>query len=96
MCFGLPILCSVCDGTEKILVREGINGRYFLDGDEDDLVDKIIWFFERPDELQQMGYCSEEIIRRDVNIHTVINGYVDALRYVVRQRTGETCSSESN
>ena len=95
MCFGLPILCSVCDGTEKMLVREGINGRYFLDGDEDDLVDKITWFFERPDEMQQMGFCSEEIIRSDVNINTVINGYVDALRYVVRRRTRETCSSES-
>lgn len=82
MCFGLPILCSVCDGTEKVLVREGVNGRYFRDGDEDDLVDKITWFFERPDQLQQMGHCSEEIIRHEVNIHTVIRGYMDALNYV--------------
>jgi glycosyltransferase involved in cell wall biosynthesis len=86
MCFGLPILCSVCDGTEKVLVREGVNGRYFRDGDEDDLVDKIIWFFERPGQLQQMGRCSEEIIRHEVNIRTVINGYVDALRYVVQRK----------
>lgn len=87
MCFGLPILCSVCDGTEKVLVREGVNGRYFRDGDEDDLADKITWFFERSGQLQQMGRRSEEIIRNEVNIHTVINGYVDALRYVVQQKS---------
>jgi len=89
MCFGLPIICSVCDGTEKVLVREGVNGRYFRDGDEDDLVDKITWFFEHPDELKQMGHYSEKIIRDEVNIRTVINGYADALRYVVQQKSIE-------
>lgn len=90
MCFGLPILCSVCDGTEKMLVREGVNGRYFNDGEEDDLVDKITWFFEHPNELKQMGNHSEEIIRNEVNIRTVISRYVDALRYVVQQKSIET------
>lgn len=90
MCFGLPILCSVCDGTEKVLVREGVNGKYFRDGDEDDLADKITWFFERPSLLQQMGRSSEEIIRHEVNINTVINGYVDALEYVVKHKSVET------
>jgi glycosyltransferase involved in cell wall biosynthesis len=84
MCFGLPILCSVCDGTEKILVREGVNGRYFLDGDEDDLAEKIAWFFERPATAAEMGQHSVEIIRRDVNIRTVIDGYIRALRFVAR------------
>lgn len=86
MCFGLPILCSVCDGTEKILVREGINGRYFRDGDEDDLVEKIIWFFDHAGQLQEMGRKSEEIIRNEVNIHTVINGYMNAFHYVNQKR----------
>jgi glycosyltransferase involved in cell wall biosynthesis len=94
MCFGLPILCSVCDGTEKMLVKEGVNGKYFRDGDEDDLLDKITWFFERPYELKHMGLCSEKIIRNEVNIRTVINGYVDALRYAVQRKTGETYSRE--
>ena len=84
MCFGLPILCSVCDGTEKVLVREGVNGRYFRDGDEKDLVDKITWFFEHPVHSEQMGNVSEEIIQHEVNIHTVIKGYLDALQFVVQ------------
>jgi glycosyltransferase involved in cell wall biosynthesis len=82
MCFGRPILCSVCDGTEKVLVREGVNGRYFLDGDEDDLLEKIIWLFDHPEQLLEMGCRSVEIIRNEVNIHTVIDGYMEALRYV--------------
>ncbi len=86
MCFGLPVLCSVGDGTEKVLVREGINGRYFQDGDEDDLCDKIIWFFEHEEQLPKMGDKSEEIIRNDVNIHTVINGYMGAFHYVHQKR----------
>jgi len=83
MSFGLPVLCSVCDGTEKILVKEGVNGRYFKDDDENDLVNKIVWFFEHPSQAQKMGIQSEKIIHDEVNIHTVINGYLDALEYVV-------------
>lgn len=86
MCFGLPVLCSVCDGTEKVLVREGVNGMYFKDGDENDLVEKITWLFERPDISQQMGRHSEDIIRNEVNIRTVIKGYVDSLEYVVKHK----------
>jgi glycosyltransferase involved in cell wall biosynthesis len=87
MCFGLPILCSVGDGTEKVLVREGVNGRYFRDGDEDDLFEKIVWFFDHPEQSQEMGHKSEEIIRNEVNIHTVINGYMEALHYTCKQKS---------
>jgi glycosyltransferase involved in cell wall biosynthesis len=82
MCFGLPILCSVCDGTEKILVREDVNGRYFRDGDEDDLFEKMLWFVEHLDRLQEMGRKSTEVIRNEVNIRTVLDGYMQAFRYV--------------
>lgn len=83
MSFSLPVLCSVCDGTERVLVKEGVNGRYFKDGNEDDLVEKIIWFFERPSQSQSMGIKSQMIIRDEVNINTVIKGYLNAMDYVV-------------
>lgn len=85
MCFGLPVLCSICDGTEKVLVREGINGRFFKDGDEEDFVLKLSWFLEHPELMREMGRKSEAIIRDEVNIHTVIRGYMDALDYVRRK-----------
>jgi len=84
MCFGLPIVCSVCDGTEEFLVREGENGRYFRDGDMEDLAEKITWFFENSKEVGEMGKVSERIIRDEVNVHTVINGHKDAFKYVKR------------
>jgi len=81
MCFGLPIICSVCDGTEKKLVRDGVNGKYFMEGNEDDLVAKIVYIFNNPDLRRQMGMNSTEIIRNEINIHTVIAGYLDALQF---------------
>lgn len=88
MCFGLPVICSVCDGTEQKLVREGENGRYFRDGDEDDLTEKIIWMFEHPEERKRMGEFSTQIIRNEVNINTVLKGFADAFAYVTRDMTG--------
>ena len=82
MCFGLPILCSVCDGTEGFLVREGKNGRYFRGDDMEDLAEKITWFFKNLKTADEMGEVSERIIRNEVNVHTVINGYKDAFKYV--------------
>ena len=87
MCFGLPIICSVCDGTEKILVRDGFNGKYFHEGDENDLYDKIMYLLNNDALRKEMGRRSTEIIRNEVNIHTVINGYLNTLHYVLQKRT---------
>ena len=86
MLFSLPVLCSVCDGTEKFLVREGVNGRYFKEGDEKDLEEKITWFFENHQEGKKMGMMSERIIKDEVNVHTVIDSYIKAFKYTRRNR----------
>ena len=88
MCFGLPIICSVGDGTEKKLVRDGINGKYFRDGDEDDLTDKILYLFAQPEARKEMGLRSMEIIRNEINIHTVIDGYKKAFAFVLGNAVG--------
>jgi glycosyltransferase involved in cell wall biosynthesis len=82
MCFGLPILCSECDGTEKFLVRDGVNGRYFITGDEEDLTNKIIWFFDNPKKTFNMGAASINIIKDEINIHTVIKEHIRAINYI--------------
>lgn len=86
MCFGLPIVCSICDGTEEILVKEGVNGRYFKDGDENDLCDKIKWFLDNKTKSKEMGKESVSIINKEVNVHTVIKGYLDAFDYVIKKK----------
>ncbi|MCX6150417.1 MAG: glycosyltransferase family 4 protein [Ignavibacteriales bacterium] len=88
MCFNKPIVCSVCDGTEKKLVRDGINGNFFEEGNEDDLVIKLDYLFSNPELIEKMGKSSGEIIRNDVNIHTVIDGYVRAFNYVSKNKFG--------
>ena len=82
MCFGLPVICSSCDGTEELLVKEDINGLFFKEGDADDLCKKIEYLFSNPDLRAKMGSKSRDIIRDDVNIHTVIDGYSRAFKYV--------------
>jgi glycosyltransferase involved in cell wall biosynthesis len=87
MIFGLPVICSVCDGTEKILVREGINGLLFENGNQNDLVKKILSLLENPFVARRMGIRSTEIIRDEINIHTVLKGYLDAFSYVTGKHT---------
>ncbi len=82
MCFGKPIVCSVCDGTEKKLVRQGYNGVYFKEGDAQDLAHALIRLFHDQNLLKTMGVHSLDIIEREINIHTVINEYLHAFAYV--------------
>jgi glycosyltransferase involved in cell wall biosynthesis len=86
MCFGLPVICSVGDGTEKKLVRDGFNGKYFKEGDEDDLVEKITYLFTHPQLLRQMGHNSTAIIKNEINIHTVVKGFTDAFEFVAKDQ----------
>ncbi|MDO1444894.1 glycosyltransferase family 4 protein [Rhodocytophaga aerolata] len=86
MTFEKPIVCSECDGTEKKLVREGYNGKYFKEGDADSLYQVLQELLANPQQLAQMGKRSEEIIRNEVNIHTVIKGYVAAFNFVTNHK----------
>ncbi|HNR20477.1 MAG TPA: glycosyltransferase family 4 protein [Bacteroidia bacterium] len=86
MCFGLPVICSVCDGTEKKLVRDEINGKFFQENDEADLAEKILYLLSDKKLLKIMGENSEKIIANDINIHTVVNGYVSAFEYVTKSK----------
>ena len=82
MAYGLPVICSVCDGTEKHLVFENENGKYFKEGDLNDLMDKISFLLNDPVKMKKMGQKSSNIIQHKVNVHTVIKGYVKAFNTV--------------
>ena len=82
MCFGKPIVCSVCDGTEKKLVREGYNGIYFKEGSEADLAEKIYYLMNNQVLIKSMGENSLSIIKNEINISTVVAGYEKALKYL--------------
>lgn len=78
MIFGLPVICSVCDGTEKYLVREGYNGLFFKEGNQQDLEKKISYLFDDPSLRESMGQNSAKIIEEEINIKNVVNRYINA------------------
>ena len=82
MCFNKPVVCSVCDGTEKKLVRDGYNGYIFKDADTIDLQNKLDLLCSNPALIKEMGDHSEKIILEEVNINTVVNGYLNAFHFV--------------
>ena len=84
MGYSLPIICSVCDGTEKDLVTDGINGYFFKEGDADDLANTIISVISNPAKAKQMGEESYRVIREKINLETVSQRYLDSFNYVLR------------
>lgn len=86
MCFGKPVICSVADGTEKKLVKEGINGHYFESGSLSSLVEVISRLFQQPDQIKKMGQASKKIIEQEINIHSVLNNYMEAFRFAIKHQ----------
>ena len=83
MCYELPVICSVCDGTEKDLVEDGKNGYFFKEGDADDLAEKIEVILTDEQKQKQMGAESLRIIEEKININTVADNYAKVFHYVI-------------
>ncbi|MDR2383200.1 MAG: glycosyltransferase family 4 protein [Prevotellaceae bacterium] len=86
MCFSLPVICSVCDGTEKDLITDGVNGCFFKEGDVDSLTDKIDKILSDKERCKQMGEESYRVIKEKINLDTVAQRYMDAFKYVMNKK----------
>jgi glycosyltransferase involved in cell wall biosynthesis len=85
MFYGLAIVCSRGDGTEKYLVRAGHNGQFFKEDDEADLARILIQLLGSAHYLEHMGKRSKAIIEKEVNVHTVIAEYMKAFQYAIER-----------
>jgi glycosyltransferase involved in cell wall biosynthesis len=85
MAFGKPVICTRADGTEKKLVRDGYNGYYFEEDNEKDLAEKIGNLLSDPEKARDFGENSTRIIKNEVNIQVVIDGYRRAFDFVTKQ-----------
>ncbi len=85
MCFGKPIVCTMADGTEKRLVREGENGYFFENGNAQDLELKVEMILQDPEKVKDFGQRSLEIIQKEINIHTVLDSYIKAFHFAISQ-----------
>lgn len=78
MCYSLPVICSVCDGTEKDLVQDGVNGYYFENGSADSLAGCMRRLLRDPQKMKSFGDVSLRRIRDDINLDTVSARFVRA------------------
>lgn len=78
MTYGLPVIVSICDGTEKDLVEDGVNGYFFKNGDSVDLAAKINAVLADSEHTKTMGKNSELIIRERFTISKVAENFHNA------------------
>ena len=83
MTYGMPVICSVCDSTERDLVHEVKNGFFFEEDNAESLAERINTLFDSPELIASMGQESERIIREEINLETVSDRYVEAFRSVM-------------
>jgi len=79
MSYGKPVIASLGDGTERDLVREGINGVLFRPEDVTDLQEKIVDLLEHREKLSAMGKKSLEIIRNEMSLDAMVASFDKAL-----------------
>jgi glycosyltransferase involved in cell wall biosynthesis len=84
MAFGKPVICSVCDGTERHLLKDGFNGYYFLENNVDSLIEKIQLLLSSKDKLKSFGENSRQIIKNKINMHFVVENYIKAFNKIVQ------------
>lgn len=84
MAYGKPVICSVCDGTERHLLRDGYNGYYFKEADAGDLAEKIIRILGDQNLSEKMGENSLKIIKEEINIDSVVGRYLGAFKGLAR------------
>jgi len=83
MAYGLPVICSVCDGTERDLVTNNVNGLFFRENDADDLSEKISLLLREPALRVKMGEASLHVIEDRINLESVSDRYLDAFRKII-------------
>ncbi len=85
MAHGLPVLCSVADGCEEDLVRNGENGYILPDDTVEQLTENIDNMVSSP-KLEEMGAASLKIIQEHFNVNTYLQGILEAIRYAYTQK----------
>jgi hypothetical protein len=74
---------------KKSLFDPDLNRNFFLEGDEDNLVEKLIELLDDPAKCDVMGENPRQVIDSEINSHTVIAGFRFALRSRARRQPEE-------
>jgi glycosyltransferase involved in cell wall biosynthesis len=82
MAFGLPVICSEADGTEKDLIIDGKTGLFFKKGDANSLADKMILLLAFEEDIKSMGQAAHDHIYANASMSLMINNFVGAIRNI--------------
>lgn len=86
MAYGLPVICSRCDGTEKDLITDGASGLFFKEGDSADLALKIEMLLNDPVKSQSMGKNALAVIQEKVNLETVTQRFANCFEHLMETK----------
>ena len=82
MAFGLPVICSEADGTERDLVVEGVNGHIVKTGDVGGLAAAIENTITHDERLREMGRQSLKIVKERINLQNMVHEFSRAIHSV--------------
>ncbi len=82
LAMGVPCISTDCPcGGPRTVIEDGANGILIPISDVDELVDKLLYAYENPDVMEQMGACAREradCFRSD-RIYAEWRGYIEQL-----------------
>ena len=86
MASGLPVITTDKVGASVDLIEEGVNGYVVESGDIEELHEAMRKILLKPEVRSRMGKASKEIIESRFTINDAVNGFIEAIAYVVNKR----------
>jgi glycosyltransferase involved in cell wall biosynthesis len=81
MLYGKPVAAAEADGSQRDLIREGVNGWMLPSGDEKALLRIIRDALGDPRRLESMGAASRRIVHETATMDRMVDGFLSAMRY---------------
>jgi len=82
MCYQLPIVCTRADGTERHIVRNGVNGFIVEKTTPENLAGAMMTILSDSSLRERMGANSLEIIREEGGLQRMVGVFQEAIRFV--------------
>ena len=86
MQYGKPVAAAEADGSQRDLIREGVNGWLLPSGDETALLRVMREALGDLRRLERMGAASRTIVRETATMEKMVAGFLRAMRYAMANR----------
>jgi glycosyltransferase involved in cell wall biosynthesis len=80
MAYGLPVICSTADGTERDLVIEGRTGHFFKRGDAGELSARLATLLSSPESVRAMGKAAQDHVYGIASLNGAVEGLARVLK----------------